>query len=57
MGVHLWLFIGIATVVIIVPGPDTAIVTKNALLHGGELRSAPRSVSMPVSRCGRSRRH
>jgi RhtB (resistance to homoserine/threonine) family protein len=34
VGVHLWLFIGIATVVIIVPGPDTAIVTKNALLHG-----------------------
>jgi RhtB (resistance to homoserine/threonine) family protein len=34
VGVHLWLFIGIATVVIIVPGPDTAIVTKNALLYG-----------------------
>jgi threonine/homoserine/homoserine lactone efflux protein len=31
---HLWLFVGIAAVVIIVPGPDTAIVTKNALLHG-----------------------
>src|ERR1700758_1222626 len=34
MGVHLWLFIGIAAVVIMVPGPDTALVTKNALLHG-----------------------
>jgi RhtB (resistance to homoserine/threonine) family protein len=34
VGVHLWLFIGIAAVVIIVPGPDTALVTKNALLHG-----------------------
>jgi RhtB (resistance to homoserine/threonine) family protein len=34
VGVHLWLFIGIATVVIIVPGPDTALVTKNAVLHG-----------------------
>jgi RhtB (resistance to homoserine/threonine) family protein len=34
VGVHLWLFLGIATVVIIVPGPDTALVTKNALLHG-----------------------
>jgi RhtB (resistance to homoserine/threonine) family protein len=31
---HLWLFVGIAAVVIVVPGPDTAIVTKNALLHG-----------------------
>jgi RhtB (resistance to homoserine/threonine) family protein len=34
VGVHLWLFIGIAAVVIVVPGPDTALVTKNALLHG-----------------------
>lgn len=34
MGVHLWLFLGIAAVVIVVPGPDTAIVTKNAVLHG-----------------------
>jgi threonine/homoserine/homoserine lactone efflux protein len=34
VGVHLWLFIGIATVVIVVPGLDTAPVTKNALLHG-----------------------
>ncbi|MBV9803719.1 MAG: LysE family translocator [Solirubrobacterales bacterium] len=31
---HLWIFLGIAAVVIVVPGPDTAIVTKNALLHG-----------------------
>lgn len=31
---HLWLFVGIAAVVIVVPGPDTAIVTKNAVLHG-----------------------
>lgn len=34
MGVHLWLFLGIAAVVIVVPGPDTAVVTKNAVLHG-----------------------
>ena len=34
VGVHLWLFLGIAAVVIVVPGPDTALVTKNALLHG-----------------------
>lgn len=34
MGAHLWVFLGISAVVIVVPGPDTAIVTKNALLHG-----------------------
>jgi RhtB (resistance to homoserine/threonine) family protein len=34
VGAHLWLFIGIAAVVIVVPGPDTALVTKNAVLHG-----------------------
>lgn len=27
-------FVGVAAVVIMAPGPDTAIVTKNALLHG-----------------------
>ena len=31
---HLWAFIGISVVVILAPGPDTVIVTKNALLHG-----------------------
>jgi RhtB (resistance to homoserine/threonine) family protein len=31
---HLWVFLSISAVVIVVPGPDTAIVTKNALLHG-----------------------
>jgi RhtB (resistance to homoserine/threonine) family protein len=34
VGAHLWLFVGIAAVVIVVPGPDTALVTKNAVLHG-----------------------
>ena len=34
MGVHLWLFLGVAAIVIVVPGPDTALVTKNAVLHG-----------------------
>lgn len=28
------LFVGVAAIVIIVPGPDTAVVTKNILLHG-----------------------
>lgn len=34
MGVHLLVFIGVAAVVIVVPGPDTAVVTKNVLVHG-----------------------
>jgi RhtB (resistance to homoserine/threonine) family protein len=34
VGVHLWAFIGIAALVIVAPGPDTVLVTKNALLHG-----------------------
>lgn len=34
VGAHLWVFAGIAAVVIVVPGPDTALVTKNAVLHG-----------------------
>ena len=42
----MWLFVGIATVVIVVPGPDTAIVTKNALLHG---RRAALGTSFGVS--------
>jgi threonine/homoserine/homoserine lactone efflux protein len=32
--VHLWAFIGISAVVILAPGPDTVIVTRNALLGG-----------------------
>lgn len=31
---HVWLFVAVAAVVIVVPGPDTALVTKNAVLHG-----------------------
>lgn len=34
MGVHLWAFVGVAALVIIAPGPDTVLVTKNAVLHG-----------------------
>lgn len=34
MGIHLLVFVGVAAVVIVVPGPDTAVVTKNLLLHG-----------------------
>ncbi|MGH2858789.1 MAG: LysE family translocator [Solirubrobacteraceae bacterium] len=34
MGVHLLLFVGVAAIIIVVPGPDTAVVTKNVLLHG-----------------------
>jgi threonine/homoserine/homoserine lactone efflux protein len=31
---HVWSFLPVAMVLIIVPGPDTALVTKNAVLHG-----------------------
>ncbi|MDX6597441.1 MAG: hypothetical protein QOE87_1328 [Gaiellales bacterium] len=34
MGLHLTAFLGIAAIVIVSPGPDTALVTKNALMHG-----------------------
>lgn len=33
MDAHLLVFIGVAAVVIIVPGPDTAVVLRNILLH------------------------
>ncbi len=31
---HLWAFVGISVIVIIAPGPDTVMVTKNAVMHG-----------------------
>jgi RhtB (resistance to homoserine/threonine) family protein len=34
VGAHFLIFLGVAAVVILVPGPDTALVTKNAALHG-----------------------
>jgi threonine/homoserine/homoserine lactone efflux protein len=34
MGAHLLVFLGVSAIVIVVPGPDTAVVTKNVLLHG-----------------------
>jgi RhtB (resistance to homoserine/threonine) family protein len=46
MGAHLVVFIGVAAIVIIVPGPDTAVVTKNVLVHG---RRAALGTSLGVS--------
>jgi RhtB (resistance to homoserine/threonine) family protein len=46
MGVHLLLFIGVAAIVIVIPGPDTAVVTKNVLIHG---RRAGLGTSLGVS--------
>jgi RhtB (resistance to homoserine/threonine) family protein len=46
VGVHLWAFLGIAVLVIIAPGPDTVLVTKNALLHG---RAAALGTSLGVN--------
>jgi RhtB (resistance to homoserine/threonine) family protein len=34
MVAHLAVFLAVAAVVILLPGPDTAVVTKNVLLHG-----------------------
>jgi RhtB (resistance to homoserine/threonine) family protein len=34
MGPNIPAFLGVATFVIVSPGPDTALVTKNALIHG-----------------------
>ncbi|MFZ1993124.1 MAG: LysE family translocator [Solirubrobacteraceae bacterium] len=46
MGLHLLVFIGVAVIVIIIPGPDTAVVTKNVLIHG---RRAGLGTSLGVS--------
>ena len=34
MGVHLLVFLGVSAVLILFPGPDTAVVTKSVLVHG-----------------------
>jgi RhtB (resistance to homoserine/threonine) family protein len=34
MNIHLWAFVGVAVLVIATPGPDTMVVTKNAVVHG-----------------------
>jgi RhtB (resistance to homoserine/threonine) family protein len=46
MGAHLLVFIGVAAIVIVIPGPDTAVVTKNVLVHG---RRAALGTSLGVS--------
>jgi RhtB (resistance to homoserine/threonine) family protein len=46
VGGHLLVFIGVAAIVIVVPGPDTAVVTKNVLVHG---RRAALGTSLGVS--------
>jgi RhtB (resistance to homoserine/threonine) family protein len=46
VGVHLLVFIGVAAIVIVIPGPDTAVVTKNVLVHG---RRAALATSFGVS--------
>jgi threonine/homoserine/homoserine lactone efflux protein len=46
MDIHVWPFVGISLLVIIVPGPDTVLVTKNAVLHG---RGAALGTSLGVN--------
>ena len=36
MPVHLLVYVGIVVAIVLLPGPDTAVVTKNALIHGRE---------------------
>lgn len=45
MHIHLWSFVGVAVLVIVLPGPDMALVTKNAVLHG---RSAALGTALGV---------
>jgi threonine/homoserine/homoserine lactone efflux protein len=33
---HFLVFVGIVVAIALLPGPDTAVVTKNALIHGRE---------------------
>lgn len=37
MGIHLLPFVGVSLLLVIAPGPDTVLVTKNALLYGRRL--------------------
>jgi RhtB (resistance to homoserine/threonine) family protein len=46
VGTHLLVFVGVAAIVIVVPGPDTVVVTKNVLVHG---RRAALGTSLGVS--------
>jgi threonine/homoserine/homoserine lactone efflux protein len=46
VGAHLLVFMGVAAIVIVVPGPDTVVVTKNVLVHG---RRAALGTSLGVS--------
>lgn len=46
MGIQWWTFVGIALLVIIAPGPDTVLVTKNAVVHG---RDAALGTSLGVN--------
>jgi RhtB (resistance to homoserine/threonine) family protein len=46
MGIHLWPFVAISALVIIAPGPDTVLVTKNAVVHG---RGAALGTSLGVN--------
>lgn len=34
MPVHLLVYVGVVVALVLLPGPDTAVVTKNALIHG-----------------------
>jgi threonine/homoserine/homoserine lactone efflux protein len=37
---HFLVFVGVSAIVIVLPGPDTVVVTKNLLLHGRRIALA-----------------
>src|SRR4051794_31762939 len=46
MGVDIWAYLPVAVLLIVTPGPDTVLVTKNAMIHG---RSAALGTALGVN--------
>lgn len=49
---HFLIYLGLAAVVILTPGPDTALVTKNAALHGRRAALGTAFACAPACQCG-----
>ena len=46
---HLLVYVGVVVAIALLPGPDTAVVTKNALIHGREDKVIPVGCSIALS--------